>query len=63
LKWSTPTVVLEASGRNRYWYPTVLGDSDVECGESGLLCYAYFPDKARDEREFRVQKIVFEREK
>ena len=60
LNWSPPKVVLKASGRERYWYPTVVGDSDVSSGEEGpLVLHAYFPDKARHEREFRVQDIVF----
>jgi len=61
VNWSPPRLVVEASGRTRFWYPTILGGSDVEAGEKALLCYAYFPDKNRSEREFRAQEIVFKK--
>jgi hypothetical protein len=59
LYWTAPNIVLEAKGKERYWYPTMIGDSDVRCGAKSLLCYAYFPDKSKNERQFVVREFLF----
>ena len=59
LYWTAPNIVLEAKGKERYWYPTMIGDSDVRCGAKSLLCYAYFPYKSKNERQFVVREFLF----
>ena len=38
---------------------TIIGDSDMRCGKKSLLCYAFFPDKAKSERQFLVREVLF----
>jgi hypothetical protein len=59
LNWTTPKIVVAAKGNERCWYPTVLGDSDVCCREKSLLCYARFPAKSKNERQFLVRELLF----
>lgn len=57
--WSKPAVLLKARGRERFWYPTIIGHSDARAGESATLYYACWPDRNRNERRFQERSIRF----
>lgn len=61
--WTNPKILIAAERNERVWYPTIIGSTDLEAGQTAQLCYAWFPDKGRNEREFRVRPITFEAEK
>lgn len=62
LHWSQPKVLLAAQGKERFWYPTIIGGSDVQAGQKAWLCYAWFEDKVKSEREFLAREIIFEKD-
>lgn len=61
LDWSLPKVVVKATGSERNWYPTLLGDTDQSGGQAMSLCYAHFANKSESDRQFVIRKITFER--
>lgn len=62
LKWTPPKVLLAAQGKERLWYPTIIGDSDVQAGQKAWLLYAKFADKLTSDREFVAREITFEKD-
>jgi len=62
LDWSPPKVLLAAQGKKRLLFPTIIGDSDVQAGQKVWLCYVWFEDKVKSERQFLAQEITFEKD-
>lgn len=62
LEWTSPRVVVKATGNERNWYPTLIGETDQSGGEKMRLCYAHFADKSASDREFVVRDITFHRD-
>lgn len=58
IHWYTPQSIIVSSQEGRAWYPTIIGDTDVQAGESARIYYA---DLAADwgSRDFVVQDITF----
>lgn len=59
LRWRQPNVLLNAKGPERFWYPTIVGNSDTLAGEVATLYYAFWPDRTRNERQFVERPIRF----
>jgi len=58
IHWYTPQSIISSSQEGRAWYPTIIGDSDVQAGEVARI---YFADLAADwsSRDFVAQDIIF----
>lgn len=60
VNWDTPIHLVSAEGNEKMWYPTIIGSSDIEAGQSAWLYYAYWPNKYNWPRQFLRRKISFE---
>lgn len=59
VQWEHPAELLKCAPNEKAWYPTIVGESDTLAGESAELYYAFWPDKARWERQFLRRSIRF----
>jgi hypothetical protein len=59
INWNQPINIVLAEGVERAWYPTIVGDSDTQAGQTAWLYYAYWPDRNNWQRQFLQRKIVF----
>lgn len=58
IHWYTPQAIISSSRGGRAWYPTIIGDSDVQAGEAARIYYADLTSDLRS-RNFVVQDITF----
>jgi hypothetical protein len=58
IHWYTPQSIISSSRGGRAWYPTIIGDSDVQAGESARIYYADLTADLRS-RNFVVRDIIF----
>jgi len=61
MNWTPPQPVLVAEEIEKYWYPTIIGESDVLAGQDAWLYYAYWPDFNNWQRQFIRRSIHFEK--
>jgi hypothetical protein len=61
LNWTSPQVVVDADEIEKFWYPTIIGESDVLAGQDAWLYYAYWPDFNNWQRQFIRRSIRFEK--
>lgn len=56
--WETPQTIITSEIGGRAWYPTIIGDTDVEAGQVAKIYYA---DIAQNfsYRDFKVRTITF----
>ena len=59
ISWTNPMIVINSESNERYWYPTIIGNTDVEAEQTAILYYAHFPDINNWERSFVKRSITF----
>jgi hypothetical protein len=60
MTWASPQPLVAAGPDEKAWYPTIIGESDVQAGRDAWLLYAYWPDYTDWQRQFIRRSIHFE---
>jgi len=61
--WTKPKTLVDNKFDSKVWYPTLVGNTQVEGGQDMTLYYTYWPSKSyNDNRRFIRQSIHFEKE-
>ena len=60
IAWTAPKLLLApSSAKGKVWYPTLIGNSDAQGGQTMSMLYADFPDRDAVGRRFVIREIRF----